>query len=229
MFKKLIYSLVFLFSTTAFSEQYSCPNSFFNGAVPLVKYDQQLCFKGYSVLYSYKYKIPVVSAEHLSADDVKGAEEINRKTAFHREQQLPVKYASTPKDYSHSGYDMGHMTPAGDMANESEQYESFSLSNMTPQTPALNRVTWRRIENTTRAMAKQYGSIYVVTGSIVNENSMMLDYSVRIPDVIYKAIYVPSTGKVQIFVAPNDKSKSFTIMIRETFKATYGIDPFPGI
>ncbi|WP_131798045.1 DNA/RNA non-specific endonuclease, partial [Enterobacter roggenkampii] len=50
------------------------------------------------------------------------------------------------KDYAKSGYDMGHMTAAGDAGTAQEQLETFSLANMTPQLPDLNRKAWRLME-----------------------------------------------------------------------------------
>lgn len=227
--KKLFLILLLLVPGISFAEEYTCPNVYLNNELPTVKYDKVLCFKDYSVLYSTKYKIPLVSSEHLTSTELHGAEDINRKNSFHREEQLPVEDASNPKDYAKSGYDMGHMSPAGDMPDMSSQYESFSLSNMTPQTPQLNRIVWRKIEGTVRAMAKQYGEVYVVTGAIVSDTSVEIHDGIKVPDLLYKAVYVPSNGASQVFVAPNDTTKTFKIMTLGSFAEEYGITPFPAL
>ena len=46
-------------------------------------------------------------------------------------------------DYKKSGYDRGHLAPAGDMGwSEQAMKESFYYSNMSPQNPSFNRGIW---------------------------------------------------------------------------------------
>ncbi|MEB0284833.1 DNA/RNA non-specific endonuclease, partial [Sphingomonas sp. 10B4] len=61
------------------------------------------------------------------------------------------KFTADPKingtalssDYKKSGYDQGHQMPAQDNTCDSiGQVECFFFSNMVPQTPELNRITW---------------------------------------------------------------------------------------
>ena len=221
---------VLLFSSYALAQSSICNNGAnYQNTLPKVQYNQEVCFKEYSVLYNYSYKIPMVSSEHLTAQEVAESETIGRKNSFHVESTIPVPYESKPKDYAHTGYDLGHMTPAGDMGNYSTEFETFSLSNMTPQNPKLNRVTWRKIENIVRTDAKKYNEVYVVTGSIVNDQSKVLTDGIKIPDDIFKAIYIPSTKSTSVFVAPNDSSETYKILTLSQFEQQYKINPFPSL
>ena len=72
------------------------------------------------------------------------AHEMPREGQFHPDDRLPVADQAQFEDYRRSGYDRGHMTPSGDMPDETAQQQSFSLANMVPQTPDLNRGIWSR-------------------------------------------------------------------------------------
>ena len=61
---------------------------------------------------------------------------------------------------------VGTCRPSGDMPDEDSQQESFSLANMVPQAPKLNRGVWEGIERAVRRMAGRQGELYVVTGPI---------------------------------------------------------------
>jgi DNA/RNA endonuclease G (NUC1) len=69
-----------------------------------------------------------------------------RKNAFHAEPMLPKEERAELADYEHTGFDRGHMAPSGDMPSLEAQQESFSLANIAPQTPELNRGIWEGIE-----------------------------------------------------------------------------------
>ena len=58
------------------------------------------------------------------------------------------------EDYTNSGYDRGHMMPAGDRSSRiSSMKSTFIMTNVCPQVPALNRGPWKRIEEATRRYA----------------------------------------------------------------------------
>ena len=59
--------------------------------------------------------------------------------------------SATPADYRNSGYDRGHLCPAGDMAfSEIAMSESFYMSNISPQVPSFNRGIWKTLEQKVR-------------------------------------------------------------------------------
>lgn len=63
----------------------------------------------------------------------------------------------TPKDYNDCKYDRGHMAPAADFAHNDAQYKStFTMANISPQAPFLNRGIWERLESWIRHYLLQF-------------------------------------------------------------------------
>lgn len=219
------YLLMLVLSCSAYAE---CDAMFINNERPeLDDSGVEICFDEFAVLYSSEYKAPIYAVQVLTPLQIAGAESINRDDAFHSEPKANNEVK--PSDYRHSGYDKGHLAPAGDMSNTTAQYQSFSMANMVPQTPQNNRDVWRHIETNVRNIAeslKQGEKLYVVTGAVFSNDKMN---GIRIPQYLYKAIYSPSSGSVGVFVAMNDASKACSVMSLEAFTEMSGIVPFPDI
>lgn len=94
-------------------------------------------------------------------------------------------------DYLQSGYDRGHLAPAADMEfSESAMQESFYYTNIAPQNPAFNRGIWKRLECLQRLWAKDYDSIYIVTGPVLRGGKFKTigDHRVAVARYFYKVI-----------------------------------------
>lgn len=198
-----------------------CNDMFLNQHLPNVSYDKELCYREYTVLYNYQYKIPMISAEHLTVDNVKKSSTVKRHDAFHVDASIPVVSNQKISSYVNSGYDKGHMAPAGDMGSIDSSRESFSMSNMIPQATKLNRVVWRNIETEVRNDVLKNGSAYILTGSIVQTKKVMND-GIVIPDYIFKAVYF-STSRIKVYVAENNNSMNYKIISTSEFQTMYGI------
>lgn len=91
-------------------------------------------------------------AWELTRQETTGNEE--RKSKFLPDPDLPEPRVEH-SDYTHSGYDRGHMAPAADMKwSEKAMQESFYMSNICPQNQKLNRDDWGDLENECRTWAK---------------------------------------------------------------------------
>lgn len=220
MKKYLIAALVAAFSFSVLAGS-NCPGKFLNDNPPPVKYDQEICFTQFSVLYSDSLKDPVVSAEHLTAEEVKAAEQMKRKDSFHSEPQVKKQFQSTPNDYRNSGYDQGHMACNGDMPDSKSQFESFSLSNMTPQLPDLNRKAWRLLEESIRKRVLKTGDAWILTGMIPGAKT--IGSGVNVPLSIWKAVKDKSGESVYV---GDNSTGVVTEMTTSDFKSKYGINPF---
>ena len=121
--------------------------------------------------------------------------------------------SSFPDDYSKSGYDRGHLAPAADMHwSTNAMNESFLMSNMSPQTPQLNRHVWAAIESFTRNQAKVEGSVVVVSGPIATNavpRRIGKSEDIVVPDAFYKVVYDETPPcKIVAFIVPNDNTLS---------------------
>lgn len=75
-------------------------------------------------------------AWHLAKSDIGPA----RRSSFRPDPLLPADRQIRPTDYTRSGYDRGHVCPSGDRTRDSEYNgQTFVMSNMLPQAPALNK------------------------------------------------------------------------------------------
>jgi endonuclease G, mitochondrial len=84
-----------------------------------------LCFSKCAVLYSILAKMPVWSAEHVTSERIEAAAGVPRTNAFH---SLAPNERAELADYQDSGFDRGHMAPAGDMSTAKAKGESFLLA-----------------------------------------------------------------------------------------------------
>jgi|GEM_PF-85716 len=157
---------------------------------------------------------------------------VNRTDNFIIDPLVKTKTAND-KDYSGSGYDRGHLAPAGDMGySTTAMTESFYYSNMSPQDPGFNRGIWKRVEELIRTWAIEYKSIYIVTGPVLTSGLQTIGPNkVSVPKYFYKVIldYTEPGIKGIGFIIANTSSKeslqTFAVTIDSVEKIT-GINFF---
>ncbi len=134
---------------------------------------------------------------------------VKRTNNFRPDPKVKTRSA-TDDDYRGSGYDRGHMTPAGDMAfNKEAMSETFYLSNISPQVRAFNQGIWRELEELTRDWAFKYKHLYIVSGPIFGNGREHIGYNrVTIPEAYFKVILdlAEPEKKGIAFVIPNEVS-----------------------
>lgn len=91
---------------------------------------------------------------------------VARCDCFSQDMQLPSSfYRATSTAYTGSGFDRGHQCPSADRNDTAENNAAtFSMVDMLPQAPNLNRITWVAIENYERALVNQGNEVYIITG-----------------------------------------------------------------
>lgn len=146
----------------------------------------------YTVSYNHQMKNPNWVAWTLTSSHASGKVQ---RMDFMDDEDMPAPkgYLS---DYYNSGFDRGHMCPAGDNKwSEKAMEDCFLITNMCPQNGGLNRGVWNSIEQQCRAWAKKYGKIYVVCGPIyLNQSHRKIGKNkVVVPEAFFKVVL--RTGK----------------------------------
>lgn len=156
--------------------------------------DHQIrAFQYYTICYRESYEQAEWSAYCLR--DWMLQKSAKRTNDFRPDPQIEGGSA-TLADYKKSGYDRGHLTPAGDMVFSREAMsETFYMSNMCPQVAAFNRGIWKDLEDQVREWVRLYGAAYVVSGPVLSkpasEYPFIGESKVAAPEFFYKAILVP--------------------------------------
>ena len=161
----------------------------------------------YALLYDTLYRQASWVAYLLTSSDV-DARKVERANNFIPDpavvsKGLPTAYTS---HYTGSGYDRGHLCPSADRAGSKEENKAtFYLSNISPQTPALNRGIWKRLEEQVRDWALRYDSVYVATGGVLSEGLNTISGGVGVPEYFYKALLTRQNGEFYSigFIIPN--------------------------
>lgn len=102
-----------------------------------------------TVEYSVRMGIPISVQWYLNKSDL-GTAKRSASLRFFVETRVPKPRVS-PVMYDNSGYDRGHNCPASDRSRSiSSMKQTFSMANISPQVPHLNRVTWKKLEDDCR-------------------------------------------------------------------------------
>lgn len=170
--------------------------------------------EGYVLCHDNDKKVADWVSYHL-ADKylVKNAE---RTDDFRADNDLAEGERSELEDYKGSGYDRGHLAPAGDMTRSKKiMSESFLLSNMAPQVGVgFNRGIWKVLEKNVRDWAEEREDIYVITGPIYAESEYdtIGPNEVAVPTHFYKTAISGSPEENNLdaiaFILPNEKNSS---------------------
>lgn len=160
---------------------------------------------GYSVYYDTLLNCPRQVRWVIRRADL--ASRASRKAmAFRSDPRCPRPRISS-SDYNNSGYQRGHMCPAADKSYSREAMrETFLLSNIAPQVPALNMGTWKITEETARMWAKKFGRVNVGAAAIfIPEDTLFIGkHRAAVPHLFLKVIWVPDgSGLYKIWIFTN--------------------------
>ena len=150
--------------------------------------EQVIRHEGYTVSYNSDYKIANWVAYELTGEEAK-SKKAERSNKFVPDPAVKGATA-TNEDYTRTGYDRGHLAPAGDMKwSAKAMRESFYFSNICPQKPGLNRGIWKELEEQSRLWAKDYGSLLIATGPVITDGMKQMGKNrVGVPGAFYKVI-----------------------------------------
>ena len=201
--------------------------------LPVSTTNQIVKHQYYTLSYNEKYEQAEWVAYELKIQ--KGKRNHFKRPFFIEDPKVTTKSADW-KNYKNSGYDKGHLCPAGDMTFDKSAYDdTFFTSNITPQLHEFNDGVWNRLEEKVRYWSEKYDGVYVITGGVLtNFLPTIGKEKVAIPDRFYKIVLNNTNGKCKViaFLVPNAKSDkplySFTVSVDDIEKIT-GIDFFPNL
>ncbi len=185
----------------------------------------------YTVSHNPVWNIPNWVAYTLTSEELQG--DIPRAKKFYPDPDVEG-VAVVTSDYTHSGYDRGHMAPAADMKwSEQAMHESFYMTNICPQNQSLNRGDWNDLEELTRDWAMKFGEVHIVCGPLMAEEYSTIGQNtkVAVPEAFFK-VFLRQKGSEWTsigFVMPNQavNRPMMTYMLSvDEVEAMSGIDFF---
>jgi endonuclease G len=159
----------------------------------------------YTSTFSISKKYPVMVEWWVTKSMVSCPQPLKRKDNFKPDPKL-ISHTDIAKDYTGSGFDRGHMMPAADNLCQTQlvQDESFYFSNMSAQTPQLNRGDWKSLESFTRNETKIKDSVHVWVGNIGEIKKIG---RVSVPKYCWKVVYVKKDDRWSAYLFENNTSK----------------------
>jgi endonuclease G len=162
---------------------------------------QPICRQAYLVAYDAPAKLPNYVAYTLTPPNALGC--VARTNAFAADQS--IQGGATPADYAGTGYDKGHMSPDGDLSWDTQvEFESFLMTNMSPQAGSLNRGIWKLLETSVRGWAVQRNQTFtIIAGGIYDATDKKIGSGVVVPHGFYKIVINQATGEIAGWAFPH--------------------------
>lgn len=178
--------------------------------------------------------LPNWVAWRLTANHVNGTAK-RKDAAFTPDDRIDEAHRVTTYDYMRSGYDRGHLCPAGDNRWSTEAMEQcFLMTNICPQDHGLNVGDWNEMESQCRRWAEKYGEIYIVCGPILfkgKHKRIGKVHKVTVPEAFFKVVLrLGDTPKGIGFIYRNEdgnRPKGDYVNTIDQVERITGLDFFP--
>ena len=148
-----------------------------------------------------------------------------------------VEGCASTSDYTRSGYDRGHLCPAGEQKwSQAAMHDSFVMTNICPQKHELNSGAWKTLEEKERIWADRDSILVIAAGPIYNSPhpERIGATGVAVPDAFFKVLLAPFADEPRAiaFVYPNMKCQgnmeNYATTVDEVERIT-GIDFFSAL
>ena len=152
----------------------------------------------YTMSYNNSKKTCNWVSWHLSSAWIGSA---SRQDDFRADATLPSSWTAVGgTDYSGSGFDRGHMCPSADRTGSvTDNSATFLMTNMIPQAPKNNQITWANLENYCRTLVNAGNELYIISGPYGQGGTGSSGYKTTISS---KSIVVPAYTWKVIVVLP---------------------------
>ena len=138
---------------------------------------------------------------HVGSTDIGSAP---RCDCFSQDTELPSTfYRASSTAYTNSGFDRGHQCPSAERTDTSaNNAATFKMSNMLPQSPNLNQITWNNMEDYERTLVSQGNELFIIsggygsggTGSLGGTTTTINSGKITVPARCWKVIVVLPNG-----------------------------------
>ncbi len=130
-----------------------------------------------------------------------------RQDNFSADNTLPSGWVQVGNtDYSGSGFDRGHMCPSADRTGSvADNSATFLMTNMIPQAPNNNQITWANLENYCRTLVNAGNELYIISGpwgqggtGSAGTKTTISTKSIVVPAYTWKIIVVLPVGSSDV-------------------------------
>lgn len=167
--------------------------------------DQIIDKQVFTICYDYKLKGAKYVSYKLDGSLVNKTN-LKKRSRFYSEKTLPNKYRSKNKDYTKSGYDRGHL--ANDASFDYDKKvvrKTYTMANIIPQAPKINRYTWIKSEKLERKVAYNLGYANVLNGVLYSNTPQRIGKNkIAVPYAFWKIIYNDKENYKKCFYYKND-------------------------
>lgn len=191
-------------------------------------------YTGFSLAFNPENHTPDWVGWELLSCETDGSAARNGKRFWKDDK---IKGCAKHNDYTHSGYDRGHMFPAADAKwNENAMNDCFTMANICPQNNSLNSGAWSTLEEKERLWANRDSALIIIAGPIYknSDTKTIGEIGVRVPSAFFKVLIAPYLNEPRgiAFVYPNMYSpgnmQNYSTTIDEVEKIT-GLDFFSSL
>jgi endonuclease G len=127
-----------------------------------------------------------------------------RCDCFTSDAALPTGFfRATTSNYTNTGFDRGHMCPSDDRdGSSSDNAVTFLMTNIIPQAPRNNQITWLGLENYARTLMTAGNELYIISGaygsggsgSLGGTTNTIAGGSITVPSRVWKVVLVLPVG-----------------------------------
>ena len=134
---------------------------------------------------------------------------IKERPRFYEEQSLAPTQRAKYSDYTNSGYDRGHLAPDASFDWSQESLKAtYSLANIIPQLPRVNRDKWVKVEQYARDKAVELGSVNILNIVKYNSTPKRIGKSkIAISKGFYKVLYNNSESYKECYYYSNETNE----------------------
>lgn len=131
-----------------------------------------------------------------------------RCDCFTGDASLPSGYfKAVTSNYTNTGFDRGHMCPSDDRdGSAADNAATFLMTNILPQAPNNNQITWAALETYCRTLITQGNELYIIsggvgtggTGSLGGTTNSIASGAINVPSSFWKVIVVLPVGSSDV-------------------------------